>query len=124
MSQSATEEQDIAIGVLERETTQTVVSVFERFAKLDMTRGKLGRQHVRIGNVNECIPARDALLDISRVVRHWRYANGFQQDLGAASANDSEEDVVRLRPLESDVKAKPITIKRQRRRDVVYDKEW
>jgi hypothetical protein len=122
-SPGATKEQDIAIGVLEREATQTVLSIFEWLAKLDITRSKLGRQRVRLGDGNESVPASDALLNISRVVRHWRYANGFEQDLSATPANDAEEDVVRSRPLESDLKAKPITVERQRRRNIVYDQE-
>src|SRR2546427_13001327 len=39
-SSRTTEEQDIAIGVLELEATQTVISVFQRLGKLDITRSK------------------------------------------------------------------------------------
>ena len=58
-SPRATEKQDIAVGVLELETTQTVISVFQWLGKLDIARSKFGRQCVRLWDVNECVPARD-----------------------------------------------------------------
>ena len=112
-SPRATKKQDIAIGILDFETTQTVISVFQRLGKLDIARGKFGRQCVRIGDGNERVPASDTLFDVSRVVWHWSYANVFEQDLRSASANDAEEDVVRLRPLEGDLKSKPVSVKRK-----------
>src|SRR5947207_2945056 len=113
-SPRTTEKQEIAIGVLELETTQTVISVFQWFEKLDIARSKFGRQGVRIRDDNECVPAGDTFFDVSRVVRHWSYANVFEQDLRTASANDAEEDVVRSRPLEGDLKSKPVSVKRKR----------
>src|SRR6185503_16086780 len=103
-----TEEQDIAVGVLQLKTTQTVISVFQWLGKLDIARSKFGRQCVRIRDVNECIPAGDTLFDVSLVVRQWSYANVFKQDLRTASANDAEKDVVRSRPLEGDLKSEAV----------------
>ena len=89
------------------------MSVLQRYEELDIARSKLGGQCVRIRNGNECVPASDTLFDISRVVGLWSDANRFEQDLRAASANDAEEDVVRRRPLEGDLKSKPVAIKRK-----------
>jgi hypothetical protein len=113
-SPRTTEKQDIAVGVLELETTQTVSSVFQWLGKLDIARSKFGRQCVRIRDVNECVPAGDTFFDVSLVVRQWSYANVFEQDLRTAPANDAEEDVVRSRPLEGDLKSKPVSVKRKR----------
>src|SRR6185503_16285767 len=91
--------------------------------KLDIARSKFGRQCVRIGNVDECVPAGDTFFDVSRVVRHWSYAYVFHQDLRTAPADDAEEDVVRFRPLKGDLKSKPISVKRKRGRYVTDDKK-
>ena len=117
------EKQEIAVGVFDFETTQTVVSVFQRCEKLYVARRKFGRQCVRIRNAQERIPARDALFDISCVVRHGSNADGFHQDLRPAPANDAEENVVRFGPLEGDLKSEPVAIERQRGGHVVNDKE-
>src|SRR6185312_12452925 len=106
------EEQDIAVGVLELETAQSVMSVFQRLEKLDIARSKFGRQCIRIRDVNECVPAGDTFFDVSLVVRHWIYTNSFEHDHRTASPNDAEEDVVRSRPLEGDLKSKPVSVKR------------
>jgi hypothetical protein len=75
---------------------------------------KFGRQCVRIEDDNECVPAGGTFLDVSRAIRCGGYANIFQQDLRTAPANDAEEDVVRFRPLEGDLKSKPVPVKRKR----------
>src|SRR5262245_17887605 len=90
-SARSSEEQDIAVGVLERETAQPVVRVLERLDEFDVARSELGRQCVGIRNVNESVPACDALLDIPRVVRDWCDANRLEQDLRAAPPDDAEE---------------------------------
>ena len=97
-SPRTTEKQDIAVDVLELETTQTVIGVFQWLGQLDIARSKFGRQCVRIRDVNECVPPGDTLFDISLIVRQWSHANVFEQDLRTAPANDAEEDVVRSRP--------------------------
>src|SRR6185295_11966817 len=104
----------VAVGILDLETTETVVSVFQRFGKRDIPRTKFGREGVGIGNVNVGIPARDTLLHVSRVIRSWRHADRLQQDLSTALANDPEKDVVRRRPLERDLESKPVPVKRKR----------
>src|SRR6185369_16363838 len=122
-SPRTTEKQKIAVGVLELEATQTVFGVFQWLEKLDIARSKFGRQCVRIRNDDECVPAGDSFFDVSRVVRHWSHANGFHQDLRTAPANDAEEDVVRSRPLEGDLKSQPVSVKRKRGRHVTHDKK-
>jgi hypothetical protein len=92
------EEHDIAVGVLEFEAAQTVISILQSLGKLDITRRKFRRQCIRIRDVNECVPAGDTFLDVSLVVRLWSYAYVFEQDLRAAPANDAGEDVVSSRP--------------------------
>src|ERR1041384_750968 len=113
-SPRTTEKQDVAVSVFELETTQTVISVFQGLGKLDIARSKFGRQCVRIRDANECVPAGETFVDVSFVVRQWSYANVFEQDLRTAPANDAEEDVVRIRPLESYLKSKPVSVKRKR----------
>jgi len=91
-----------------------LVEIIRGAATSDIARSKFGRQCVRIRNDHECVPAGDTFLDVSRVVRHWSYANVFHQDLRTAPANDAEEDVVRLRPLEGDLESKAVSVKRKR----------
>src|SRR5947207_2436024 len=103
---STTEKQDVAIGVLELETTQTIVRVLERFRKLYIARSEFGRQRIRVRNVKVSVPASDTFFDVSRVVRQWVYANVFKHDHRTASLNDPEEDIVRRWPLEGDLESK------------------
>src|SRR5687768_11802832 len=96
-SPRTTEEQEIAVGVLDLETTQTVVSIFQWLEKLDIARSKFSGQCVRIRDNDEGVPAGETFVDVSRVVRHGSHTNCFQQDLRTAPAHDAEEDVSRLR---------------------------
>src|SRR5262249_4497655 len=100
-----------------------VTRVFQWLGKIDISRSKFGRQRVRIRNVNECVPAGDTLFDVSLVVRDWSHANSFEQDLRTAPANDAEKDVARGRAPEGDLKSKPVSVKRKRRRYVAHDKK-
>src|SRR5262245_11208622 len=113
----------MAVGVLDLETAQTVIRVRQWHEELDIARSEFGRQLVRIRDGNERIPASDTLLDVSRVVRLWSHANVLEQDLRPAPANDAEEDVVRLRPLEGDLESKPVSVERERCRYVTHDEE-
>jgi hypothetical protein len=122
-SPRASKEQDVAVSILQRETAETIVSVFQWLDKVDMTRSKLGRQSIRVRNIKKGVPASDSLLDVSRGVWLWLNANSFEQNLSAAAANDAEEDVVGSRPLKGDIKAKPVSVKGERCRDVSHDKE-
>src|SRR4029450_5394584 len=83
---------NIAVRVLEREPTQTVMGIREWLPELDIARGILGRECVWVWNIEIRVPSCDSLLDVSRVVRHWRYTNGLEQDLRAAPTNNAEED--------------------------------
>src|SRR4029434_2305499 len=60
-----TEEQDIAVSVLELESTQAVIGILERFGERDLTRREFFGQRVRIGDVEIGVPAGDALVDVS-----------------------------------------------------------
>jgi hypothetical protein len=73
-----TEKQNIAVGVLELETTQPVIRVFQWLGKHDIARSKFGRQCVRIRDVNECVPAGDTFFDVSLVVRNW---SAFEEEM-------------------------------------------
>src|SRR5262245_49618154 len=70
-----TKKQEIAVGVLEFKSTQTVIRVSQRLEKLHIARSKFGRQCVRLRDGNEGVPAGDPLLDVARVVWHWRYVS-------------------------------------------------
>jgi len=50
------EEQDVAVRVLELETTQAVMGVLQWLGKLDIARRKFGRQRIRIRNVKVSVP--------------------------------------------------------------------
>ena len=62
-------EQHVSVGVLEFESTQTIIVVLERLKELDTTRKEFGRQRVRIGDLEVSIPAGPAFLDVSLVIR-------------------------------------------------------
>src|SRR3954464_7953524 len=113
------EKQDVAIEVLDLESPQTIMRVFERFRELHVTRRELGGQRIGIGNGKIRVPsgARFAL-----VVRQWIHPDGLEHDHRAASANDSEKGIVR-RPLEGDFKAKLVAIERKRRLHICDDKK-
>src|SRR5256885_8078743 len=113
-SSRTTEEQDIAVAVLELETSQTVISILQWFGKLDIARGKFGRQCIRIRDVKVSVPAGDAFFDVSLVVRQRIYTNVLKHDHRTTSPNNAEENVVRSRPLEGDLKSQPVSVKRKR----------
>src|SRR6187455_2840867 len=91
--------------------------------KLDIARSKFGRQCVRVRDDNKCVPAGDTLSDVSGVVRHRSHTDFFEQDLRTAPADDAEEDVVRIRPLEGDLKSQLVSVKRKRGRYVAHNKK-
>ena len=74
--------------------------------------------------MNVRIPARNAFFDISCVVRHGIHTDVFYNDHRHTALDNAEEDVVLAGSLECDIEAETITIKRQRRWDIPYDKEW
>src|SRR5437667_2841346 len=98
-SPRTTEEQDIAVDVLELETTQTVMRVLEWLGKLDIARSKFGRERIRIRDIQVSVPAG---CRVSLAVRQWSDLNGLEHEHRTASANDAEEDIVR-RPLKGDL---------------------
>ena len=108
-----TEEQDVAVSVLEFESTQAIIGIFEWFGKLDMARRELRRQRVRIGDIEVGVPAGDAFLDVSRVVRHGIDADVLEHDHRRAAPDNAEEDIVRFGPLKRDVEPETVTIERQ-----------
>ena len=123
----ATEEQYISVSVLDLKSPQTIIAIFailDRFKKLDITRGELCRQCIGVRNIKICVPAGNALFDISCVVRYGIHTNVFQNDHRRTSLDNAEEDVVITGPLKRDVEPEAVAIKRQRRRDILYDEEW
>src|SRR6266849_8536426 len=122
-SPRTTEEQDIAVGVLELETTQTVISVLQWLGKLDIARRKFGRQCIRIRDVKVSVPAGPAFFDVSLVVRQWIYTNVLEHDHRGTPLDNAEEDVVRVGPLKRDFEPETVAIKRQRGGDILDDEE-
>ena len=118
-----TEKQNVAVGVLQFESAQAVMGIFERFEKLDMARRELCRQQVRIGDMEVGVPAGDALLDVSCVVRHWIDADGLEHDHRTAALDNAEEDVVRFGSLKRNVEPEKVAIKRQRGRNIIHNEE-
>ena len=123
MRAGTTEKQDVSVGVLELESTQTIIVVLEWLGKLDIARREFCCQRVRIGDVEVRVPAGPAFLDVSLVVRQWIDANVLEHDHRGTPLDDAEEDVVRVGPLKRDVEPETVAIKRQRGGDVLDDEE-
>src|SRR4030095_292448 len=123
---TTTKKQNVAVRVLYREATQSVIAVCvicERLKKLDIARREFRCQPVRIRDVQERVPWGPAFLDVSRVVRHGIDANVFDNDRRAAPLDDAEEDVVRLGPLKRDDEPEAVSIKRERGGNVSDNEE-
>ena len=118
-----TKEQNVAVSVLEFESTQAIVGIFEWLGKLDIARRELCCQRVRIGDMEVGVPAGDAFLDVTRVVRPRIDAYCLEHDHRASALNNAEEEVVRFGPLKRDVEAETVAIKRQRGGNMVHDEE-
>src|SRR5262245_47814957 len=73
--------------------------------------------------MKEGVPAGNAFLDVSRVVRHWIDTNGLQDNRRPTPLDNAEEDVVFTWPLKRDVEPETVAIKRQRGGDIPYDEE-
>src|ERR1700745_3880711 len=117
------QKQYVAVNVLEFESTQAIIGILEWLGKRDFARRELCRQPVRIGDMEVGVPAGDAFLDVSRVVRHCIDADVLEHDHRSAALDNAEEDVVRLGPLKRDVEPEAITIERERGGDITHDEE-
>jgi len=106
------EKQNVAVSVLEFESTQAVIGIFKWLGKLDIARRELCRRRVRVGDIEVGVPAGDAFLDVSRVVRHWSYADVLEHDHRSAAPDNPKEDVVGFGPLKRNVKPETVAIKR------------
>src|SRR6476620_8686633 len=113
------EEQYIAISVLDFKSPQTITVILEWLKKLDIARRELRRQCIRIRDITVSVPPGNALVHISRVVRHWSNTDGLQQDHRRTPADDAGEDVIVTGPLNHDVEPETVAIKRQRRWDIL-----
>src|SRR5262245_65678410 len=74
--------------------------------------------------MTERVPAGNAFLDISRVVRHRIDTDVLQYDHRRIAPDDTEEDVVVSGPLKHNLEPEMLAIKRQRGRDILDDEEW
>src|SRR5262249_54857757 len=101
---------------------QTIVGIFEWLGELDIARREFCCQRVGIGDVEGFVPAGDAFLDVSRVVRYWINAHVLKHNHRSAALDNAEEDVVRW-PLKRDLEPETVAIKRQRGGDILDDKE-
>src|SRR6185295_10608504 len=122
-SPGTTEKQNITVGVLHFETTQSIIGVFKWLKERHITRRKFSRECVGVRHVYICVPAGDTLFDIPRIVRYGRHAYVFEQDLRTTSADDAKKNVARFRALEGNVKSKFVPIKGKRCRDVPHNKK-
>src|SRR5579862_625363 len=116
--------QNVAVGVLELESTQAIMGIFEWFGKLHMARRKFCCQRVRIGNTEVRVPTRPAFFDVSLVVRKWFYTHVLEHDHRGAALDNAKEDVIRFGPQKRDLEPETVAIKRQRGRDIPDDEEW
>src|SRR2546423_10785963 len=113
------EKQNVAVNVLEFESTQTIMGVFEWFGKLDIARREFCRQRVRIGDIQVRVPTR---LRFSYMVRKRIDTNGLEHDHRAAALDNAEEDVV-SGPLKRDLEPETVAIERERGGDIPDDEE-
>src|SRR5262245_539172 len=116
--------QHVAVHILEFESTQAVMRIFEWLGKLDIARRELCRQRVGIGDIEVGVPAGDAFLDVSRVIRHGIHADVLEHDHRGATSDNAEKDIVRFGSLKRDVESETVAIKRQRGWDTPDDEEW
>src|SRR5437870_5664739 len=93
--------------------------VLEWFRKLDVARGKLCRQCIRIRNVKIGIPTGRWF---SLVVGKRIYTNALEHDHPTAAAHDTEERVIGWL-LICDIKPELISIERKCCRAVIHDEE-
>src|SRR5690242_3850406 len=56
-SKRTPKKQNVAVSVLEFESTQAIAGILERYEKLDIARPELRRQRVRIGDMDVGVPA-------------------------------------------------------------------
>src|SRR5437868_7508043 len=115
------EEQNVTVGILEFESTQSVMCIFEWLGKLDSARRKFRSQRVRIGNINISVPWRAAQAYVPRVIRHRLGADCLEKDHRPAALHDSEKKVVGL-SLKCDLKPELVAIKRKRSCNIFHDK--
>jgi len=114
------EKQDVAISVLEFESTQTIIGIFEWLGELDIARREFSCQRVRIGDIEVRVPARPGF---SFGVRKRIDTDVLEHDHRGAPLDNAEEDVVRG-PLKRYVEPETVAIKRQRGGDILDDEEW
>ena len=119
-----TEEQHIAVSVLDFKSARTIIAVLEWLKKLDIARREFCRQCIGIWDMKVGVPAGNTFFDISRVIRHWIDTDVLQDDRRATPPDNAEEDVVVTGPLKRDVEPETVAIKSQRGGDILNDEEW
>lgn len=106
------EEQQAAIGIFDFKSPQIVTVVHEWLKQIDIARREFRRHCLRIRDKEIGVPAGNALLDISRVVRHWIDTDVLHHDHCRALLDDAEENVVATGSLERDVEPESVAIER------------
>lgn len=115
------EEQNVTVGVLEFESAQSVMGIFQRLREFDIARRKFCSQSVRIGDINISVPGGAAFANVSRVIWHRLGADTFKKDHRPAALDDPEEKIVGL-SLKCDLKPELAAIKRKRCCNIFNDK--
>src|SRR5215469_10722552 len=105
---STTKKQNIAVSVLEFESTQAIPGIFEWLEKLNIARRELRRQRIGIGDLEVGVPAGDTFLDVSRVVRHWIYSDVLEHDHRGTALDNAKEDVVWFGSLKRNVELESV----------------
>src|SRR5262249_34495877 len=109
-----TEEQQIAVSVLDFKSPQTIIGVIvpEWQKETDIPPREFRRQCIGIWDMKERVPAGNTLLDISGVVRRRFDADVLHYDRRSTPLDNAEEDVVVTGPLKRDVEPETVAIKR------------
>ena len=85
-------EQNVAIGVADLETAQTVVRVLERLAEGCAMVGKFGGKSIGFRRINKCVPSHVAMP--LRIREGRDIFVGFDQDLGSVAADNTEKRIL------------------------------
>ena len=114
------EKQDVAIGVLKFESSQTVVGILQRYREGSTSRCKLCGQRLGIRDAEESIPPG---LWLASAIRERLYSDRLDHDHRRIAAENCKKWVV-SGLLEGDLKTEHIAIKRKCRGNVRHDEEW
>jgi nucleoid DNA-binding protein len=119
LNRRTAEKQNVAVCVLELESTQSIIGVLDGFGKLDVARREFRCQRVRIGDIEVRVPSRPG---VSFRVRKRSDTDILEHDHRGTPLDNAKEDVAGG-PLKRNLEPETIAIERQRGGDIPDDEE-